>query len=435
MSRTLFSATLIAISLTSVLAAQSHAGEPESSPPRTLVRRPAIRLDQRGPTYAGDARLRPVRRHQPGPVAVPVPGPVCPRGGGRHDHHKLRSTRTKCSTPAPGLARVPSYVVPTYRKQLSVSWCRGWFGVPRLKFCMVRVPDRYVVKDTVVKVKYCQDIGRRTVPAPELIPERWLLFDRSTVLARRFRRRPRDSSTSILRNPSSCNFTRRTGRCAALVAGLMLIPALSLTLRAADDRPTDVNSGEIITAAGDDERDTAPTRSADATEDDLTGEDAAIVQTGHCRHCRLGGDPCGHRFRLFGWFRGGGSGHCRVSDVAYPYQPGYPGDTIRTPATARRPGLFRPGLRRARLGPARACVKYAYNYGWGIPASRATPVGTTYNRWYPNNWYSFSGPGPMAGMGGGPNPPVIYSPTDTSQSGFYYRHVPRWQPVGYFPGY
>lgn len=75
-------------------------------------------------------------------------------------------------------------------------------------------------------------------------------------------------------------------------------------------------------------------------------------------------------------------------------------------------------------------VKHTYNYGWGVPSSRLTPVAATYQRYNPGSYGAQT-----AGVAWGPqqavaaNPPMIYMPTDTTQLGFYYAHVPSWQPV------
>ena len=43
-----------------------------------------------------------------------------------------------------------------------------------------------------------------------------------------------------------------------------------------------------------------------------------------------------------------------------------------------------------------------------------------YWKWYPNYWSGY-GPGPAT-----PYYPMVYTPTDTAQLGFYYQHVPHW---------
>jgi hypothetical protein len=73
--------------------------------------------------------------------------------------------------------------------------------------------------------------------------------------------------------------------------------------------------------------------------------------------------------------------------------------------------------------PLPPVVKYQYQYGWGIPASRLTRVTNTYQRYYPYEQFTQKG-GRIPG-----GPPVIYHPTDTTQQGFYSVHAPRWVPV------
>jgi len=68
-----------------------------------------------------------------------------------------------------------------------------------------------------------------------------------------------------------------------------------------------------------------------------------------------------------------------------------------------------------------APITRAYNYGWGIPSTRLSPVGG-YSRWYPDTPFT---------QNGGRLPvlyPVVYQPTDTTQTGVYYTYVPTWQP-------
>jgi|GEM_PF-1781965 len=83
--------------------------------------------------------------------------------------------------------------------------------------------------------------------------------------------------------------------------------------------------------------------------------------------------------------------------------------------------------------PMAPVVKYTYNYGWGVPSSRLTPIGSQYQRWYPQNWYSYqngvSTYGRPTGLAAYQHPPMVYWPTDTTQMGFYYKHVPSWQPI------
>ena len=70
------------------------------------------------------------------------------------------------------------------------------------------------------------------------------------------------------------------------------------------------------------------------------------------------------------------------------------------------------------------------DYGWqapiGYPVQRAR---LPYNRYYPGRWY---------GLPGSQKPrvaPTVFMPTDTTQLGYYYQHVPTWQPAppGSFP--
>jgi hypothetical protein len=66
-------------------------------------------------------------------------------------------------------------------------------------------------------------------------------------------------------------------------------------------------------------------------------------------------------------------------------------------------------------------ITRTYNYGWGIPSARLSPVGG-YSRWNPDVPFT---------QNGGRLPvlyPVIYQPTDTTQTGVYYSYVPTWQP-------
>lgn len=75
--------------------------------------------------------------------------------------------------------------------------------------------------------------------------------------------------------------------------------------------------------------------------------------------------------------------------------------------------------------PLAPCVRKTYNYGWGIPSSRITRVGAQYTKWHPDTLYSQTG-----GRLVGDQYQTIYQPTDTTQLGFYYVHVPRWGRYG-----
>lgn len=67
---------------------------------------------------------------------------------------------------------------------------------------------------------------------------------------------------------------------------------------------------------------------------------------------------------------------------------------------------------------------YGPGHGWcpptGIPAQRAY---IEYMKWYPTYW-SGMGPGPAMQYH-----PQVYTPTDTTQLGFYYQQVPQWRPM------
>lgn len=64
--------------------------------------------------------------------------------------------------------------------------------------------------------------------------------------------------------------------------------------------------------------------------------------------------------------------------------------------------------------------------GRDVPVVRPVPrVPVSYRRYWPDRWYGMPGGGisPKA-----PRAPVIYMPNDTTQLGYYYQRVPRWQP-------
>ena len=48
--------------------------------------------------------------------------------------------------------------------------------------------------------------------------------------------------------------------------------------------------------------------------------------------------------------------------------------------------------------------------------------GAQYNAYFPNQWYGTPGARYAGGF------PIVYQPTDTTQLGFSYQHVPFWQP-------
>ena len=63
----------------------------------------------------------------------------------------------------------------------------------------------------------------------------------------------------------------------------------------------------------------------------------------------------------------------------------------------------------------------AYNYGWGIPSARLSPVGG-YTAWHPDVPFTQRGGRLPGGIY-----PTVYHPTDTTQLGYYYNKVPSWQ--------
>ncbi len=69
--------------------------------------------------------------------------------------------------------------------------------------------------------------------------------------------------------------------------------------------------------------------------------------------------------------------------------------------------------------------KYPSDYGYTTPEK--LPIYrrvVQYNQYFPNAWYGT----PNGGIAPGVAYPQIYQPTDTTQLGFYYQHVPFWQP-------
>lgn len=85
-----------------------------------------------------------------------------------------------------------------------------------------------------------------------------------------------------------------------------------------------------------------------------------------------------------------------------------------------------PGCRgRHRGGPFQEhYCKNSPDHGYSVPAK--WPLhrrGVQYNSLFPNQWYGTPG-----GGYGGESYPMVYQPTDTTQLGFYYQHVPSWQP-------
>ena len=68
-----------------------------------------------------------------------------------------------------------------------------------------------------------------------------------------------------------------------------------------------------------------------------------------------------------------------------------------------------------------APITRTYNYGWGIPSTRLSPIGS-YSRWYPDAPFTQNGGRLPAKY------PVVYQPTDTTETGIYPTYVPTWQP-------
>ena len=67
--------------------------------------------------------------------------------------------------------------------------------------------------------------------------------------------------------------------------------------------------------------------------------------------------------------------------------------------------------------------KKSPDYGYSPPAKYPLHRrGVEYNTYFPNQWYGLPGGGLAGGY------PMVYQATDTTQLGFYYQHVPFWQP-------
>jgi hypothetical protein len=67
------------------------------------------------------------------------------------------------------------------------------------------------------------------------------------------------------------------------------------------------------------------------------------------------------------------------------------------------------------------------DYGWSPPAK--VPVrrsNVTYTNYGPNEWGSYAGASKKRAS-------IIATPTDTTQLGYYYQHVPTWQPKNILP--
>ena len=68
--------------------------------------------------------------------------------------------------------------------------------------------------------------------------------------------------------------------------------------------------------------------------------------------------------------------------------------------------------------------KHSPDYGYAPPSKYPLHRrGVEYTNYYPLNWYG-------AGADYSQSPaPMVYQPTDTTQLGYYYQHVPFWQPM------
>lgn len=122
-------------------------------------------------------------------------------------------------------------------------------------------------------------------------------------------------------------------------------------------------------------------------------ESQSVPNAPHCPHCQHGqghahpqsvqGAPVGH-------YHGGVQGYC--------------------PSCQQNNRVWGHGQRRLSPGT-----------GWCAPGK--IPVvreRVQYQQYYPHYW-SGNGPGPAV-----PHRPMVYTPTDTTQLGFYYQHAPSW---------
>jgi hypothetical protein len=67
--------------------------------------------------------------------------------------------------------------------------------------------------------------------------------------------------------------------------------------------------------------------------------------------------------------------------------------------------------------------KHSPDYGYSPPAKYPLQRrGVEYTNYYPANWYGAGADYSQS------QAPMVYQPTDTTQLGFYYQHVPSWQP-------
>ena len=123
-----------------------------------------------------------------------------------------------------------------------------------------------------------------------------------------------------------------------------------------------------------------------------------------CRNCY------GPGYNSAGYFGGWGAGS---ATAIYPAN-GYYYDVRDTQTYAAQ------GYNVPVTVPA-APITRTYNYGWGIPSTRLSPIGG-YSRWNPDVPFTQNG-GRLPALY-----PVVYQPTDTTQTGIYYTYVPTWQP-------
>lgn len=141
-----------------------------------------------------------------------------------------------------------------------------------------------------------------------------------------------------------------------------------------------------------------------------------IQQTSGWRH-QAGGMPCSDGSCQSGYGAGG-----NYVTGGYGIQGGCP--------TGNCPGYG--DCRSGRCGRCRGCLhglfceqccKKSPDYGYSPPSK--IPLlrrGVEYSAYYPNQWYGTGGDYCQSSA------PMVYQPTDTTQLGFYYQHVPFWQP-------
>jgi len=68
---------------------------------------------------------------------------------------------------------------------------------------------------------------------------------------------------------------------------------------------------------------------------------------------------------------------------------------------------------------------YSPGHGWAVPGRNSVQYPPMYyQRYYPSRWYGQPG-GPISKDA--PRFPMVYTPTDTTQLGYYYQVAPHWQ--------